>query len=199
MGFTVYEKKTIVNQLLTNDEVKEIRDDELDDELHEFLQSQNHLRNIRDYAIIPRNISRKNKFENLTLVKYFSTEFDFATYIETIGSCLTPPYEMKIDFNFVVSKPHEQHNIVDKYRFVWAQRSLAFKIKQNIADITDFEALLTKIKTYSYTDLLNTTFANHMRQSCFDRSGYNPNRLLCSVLFLSKLGPSTVNSDYLMN
>ena len=202
MGFTEYEKSVIIDHLVPLDKISEVRDNELksqDYELLQFLKDQNYLRNIRDYAIIPKNHSRKNKFENIVVVKYFSSDFDFPKFAKSLLSAFTPPYTVKIDFNFTVSKPTEDEGTFDKYRFVWAQRSLAFEIKQKIVDHDDYDEFVNQLYSFNKDELLTTAYYNHQRQSCFDRSGYNKHRLIAGVLFLSKLGHSvTEESDYNM-
>ena len=193
MGFTEYEKSVIIDHLLPFDQISEIRNNELradDSDLLQFLKDQNYLRNIRDYVIMPTNNNRKTKFENVVVVKYFSSKLDFPKFVESLLSSFTPPYEVKVDFNFIVSKPTEESETFDKYRFVWAQRSLAFDIKQKIINHEDYDDFLAQINSFNTNELLSTAYYNHQRQSCFDRSGYNKHRLISGVLFLSKFGRS---------
>ena len=192
MGFSIIEKQVILEQLQPLTVVETIRDQELVGDFREYLQNQNYLRNIRDYAIIPKGKNRINKSENITVVKYYARNLDFAKYVDNICSYMTLPFEIKIDFNFSAIKPTEEDDLISKYRYIWAQRSTSFDVIQKLETPSDVDELLTILRTMSYTDLLSTTYINHMNQSSFDRSGYNPHILISSVLFLSKLAHDTV-------
>ena len=97
MGFSEREKMEIEKNLRPLHEIEKYRENEISDEILEYLKSNNLLRNIRDYAIFPRGKHKVTGCENITVVKYYSSEQNFANYVEDICGDLTPPFEIKIE------------------------------------------------------------------------------------------------------
>ena len=184
MGFSIEAKANIASRLLPDDIIGS-RHIEIGDEVLSYLRNQNLLRLVRDYAIIPKGLHKTKKTENITVIKFFSQDFDLYNYLSEMLSDISLPFRFKMDFNFLIFNPLES-NIEDKYRYVWAQRSTCLTLKDSMTNSQDVEELLDTIKSMTYSDLLITTYENHMNQSAFDKSGYNPHSLLTLVCYLSK-------------
>jgi hypothetical protein len=72
------------------------------------------------------------------------------------------------------------------FRYVWAQRNLAFNEIQRIEHKQDMFDLINEVQSFSPTELMRKIYSIHQTQSCFDKSGYRPVRLLSTVFFMTK-------------
>ena len=184
MSFTSFEKKSLQKLIRTNKETEKLRKTDLDPNVYDFLKNENLLRHIRDHGIFPQKYRHKiNYAENIILSKYFDNNFDIIEFIEKLGRVLTGPYHIQIDCAMII-KHGQDENI---FRFVWAQRNLAFNTTKLIRDEIDLNTLISEIKSSDQAQFMKQIYSIHQNQSCFDRSGYLPLQLLSTVFFLSKI------------
>ena len=85
-----------------------------------------------------------------------------------------------------INLPELKSNVEIQYRYVWAQRNLAFNNVQRIETQKSMDDLIKEVKGLEYSDLMRKVYEIHQSQSCFDKSGFRPVRLLSTVLFLTK-------------
>ena len=185
MGFTMYEKRALQTMIRSDEATAIIRELEIEDPVYEFLKTENLLRHIRDYGIFPSKYYHKiNSAENIVLSKFFDSDFDISKFIEQLGKILTGPYRIQMDCSIIIKQSQDSEN---KFRFVWAQRNLAFNTIKFIHGEKDLNNLLSELKISDRVELMRKVYSIHQNQSCFDKSGYVPVRLLTAVFFLSKI------------
>ena len=186
MGFTKFEKESLKLLIRPEEETNALRDNEISEEARNYLKSSDLLHNLHDYSLFPKKFfHRKNKAENVVLIKYFDQKMSIYDEIERIASILTPVYRIQIDFGFLIVNGSDPEN--QKLRFVFAQRSLALNKKIHINSSEDIETLLNEFKNLDRFQLMKNVFTLHQNQSCFDKSGFRPYCLLNVVFFLAKI------------
>ena len=180
MRFKNFEKSQLLKLLRNADVVHELRKSELPEDISAFLTDQGLWQQIRDYAIIPLGIrTRKGKPENIVFTWYMNSDFDFHNLLENVCDILTPPFRILVDFSMIIQD--KEQNL----RFVWAQRNLNCNKTTNIKSQKCFNDLLAEFKIDRHA-LTRMVANNHMAQSLFDTSGYQPRCLLTAVIYLSK-------------
>ena len=188
MGFTEYEKYSILKMIRSDGEITLLRDHELLPQYTEFLRSEGLLNQMRDYAIIPTKYRHRiTKAENIVLCKFLNLDFNFFDFLTDSSYSFTPPLRIQIDCSMLIATNNFDADI-SKFRFVWPQRNLAFNVIKNINTQADWTNLLNEFKDLSNSKLLRTVCINHQNQACFDRSGYVPMQLLTASFYLSKNG-----------
>ena len=184
MGFTMFEKRSLQKFVRPDEETALLRKAELEYAVYEFLKTEGLLRQVRDYGIFPSRYYHKlNSAENIILSKFFDNSFNIYDFTKELGKKLTCPFRIQMDCALII-KHNEK---IDDFRFVWAQRSLAFNNQKFIRDKDDLESLLAEVKLQNNDQLMKRVYDIHQNQSIFEKSGYRPLRLISAVFFLSKI------------
>jgi len=184
MGFTMFEKRSLQKMIRSDDQTAVLRKSEIADEIYEYLKSENLMKQVRDYGLFPtRYLHKINSAENIVLSKFFDDNFNIEDFTRQLGKRLTAPYRIQIDCALLIK--HDKAET--KFRFVWAQRNLAFNTRKLIRGKEDFDELLSELGSMNRVELTRKIFDIHRTQSCFDRSEYSPMRLLTTVFFLAKI------------
>ncbi len=182
MGFSDYEKAFMRSLLVPENKLESERDEYFTQKEIQFLKKQDLLRRCKDYGVFPLSFHKIHKTENVVLHKLFLDSFNFYDFLTELLSELTPPFCVLIDASFLIKKP-----ITEEFRFVFGQRSTSFEIQRVINNDSDIDNVLSYFKHKSNSELLMESADNHRRQACFDESGFNPLKLVCAVLFMSKI------------
>jgi hypothetical protein len=95
-------------------------------------------------------------------------------------------FEQELGFTDKTELQIAEKDQESKFRYVWAQRNLCFNQTQRINSKEDMTNLLEELKSLSSVQLMRKIYELHQTQSCFDKSGFRPVRLLSTVFFLSK-------------
>lgn len=175
MLFNFFERDALINILDKHAGSLDI----LDKEEEQFLQEKNLLRFQRNHIIFPKNVSRKTNAENITIITTLGGDFELSTFIREILDCLTPPFQIMIDFGFLLFHPMSH-----EFRYVWAERYTALPLPTRI--FTDNERD-DYFNSFISMDISSTVLDVHANQSHFDASGFVFRRFLTCTVFLSKI------------
>lgn len=179
MGFTEYEKLEMKNLFRSNSEM--LVEDTLPEDIFQYLQTNNLLRQVRDYGKFPAKYRfRPFKAENIVLTFFMDPDYDLNQTLMDLSYILTPPFSIKIDCAFMMQDSEGD------LRYVWPQRNLAINSDHQIESIREFDNLIDELKPLDHYQTLRKVSEIHQNQSCFDKSGYRPLCLLTAAFYLSK-------------
>jgi len=105
MGFSITEKRDIVEILRSKSETDELRKQEIGDKVMLYLKNQNLLRLIKDFHRFPFSTHKKTKSENLEVGVFLNADFDLSHFMEQIADAVTPPVNIRLDCSFVLGHP----------------------------------------------------------------------------------------------
>jgi hypothetical protein len=185
MGFTALEKQELKKLIRPTDEIETLHEKEIEKELLDFLKSEKLVRQITDYAIFPvKTYFRSDKVENIVLSKFFDVKFNIVDFLKKISEIVSPPFIIHIDCSLVINHFTDK----DAFRYVWAQRNLAFNETKRIEHKQHLTNLIEELDCEKCpVETMLKIYHLHESQACFDKSGYIPVSLLSTVFFMTKI------------
>ena len=93
MGFTSFEKNQFRSSMRSNEKIQEILENQYPDDVISYLQSENLMRQVRDYCIISDRL-RANKPENIVVTYLLSPDKTVYEILENWQSFLSPPVKI---------------------------------------------------------------------------------------------------------
>jgi len=132
---------------------------------------------IRDRLFIPAH-NRSSK--TLLLIKVYKHDFDISTFVKQLLDCLIPEIELRIGLSFIMLRKD-----ISSYVHPLPARIIN-RDNRLIRDHEDKSNLVTFLKGFSYSQLLNYTFNMRNTTNPFAESGYRPEKLVTATFWITK-------------
>ena len=107
-------------------------------------------------------------------------EFDLYDWLKQIGDCVSfrPSIHAFIGFAFFVSDGTAQ-------QYIYSIRQLC-SYQHKFRSKSEFTEYIQAFKNITHESILKTTFVSQNDENPFFRSGFRPNQLVCSYIWLFK-------------
>ena len=160
--------------------LKENLQEKLPDYVYEKLKNENNLGIIEDKITFrPRNLNRP--YDSFRFSKFLTPDLVIAEKIERLFQVLHGHISVFIDFDFLIDATKDAEEM---YKFEFASKFTAMNNVMKITSDIDVEKLCNEFRGKDFSDILNTTFINHVNLNDYSSSGFRPQSLLAMKIYL---------------
>jgi len=184
MSLSIFEREEIIQYFKKGQIQKEQIQQYLDDDIYTFLKNKNYINTISD-KILFSNRSKSRPYEQVTITKFLTPDFDYREAISTVAGAVTGSFLFFLDFHFLfLGKPDEGGE--EFIKFQTAAKATAMNDTFKITNSGDYEKLSQEFKNKNYSDILNECATNHISLYEYEESGLRPLQLLSMIIHVQK-------------
>lgn len=189
MSVNIFEREAIMEYFSPKKVAGEEMKNYLHQDIFEFLKTNDNLNTISD-RILFSNKTQTRPYEQVSITKFLTPDFNCNDAIAEIAGCLTGSYLFFVDFHFLFTGKIDEDS-EDFYKFQTAAKATAMNDTYKITSTADYTELVNEFREKTYADLLNACAQNHTDLYEYENSGLRPYQLLSLVIHIQKFPNSS--------